>query len=81
MDERLKAYGTRVVGTKQVLRALKEERASQVFLCKDADEFIYRQVQALCEEKNVPLQVMDSMEALGKQCLIGVKTATAAVLK
>ena len=45
----LKQAGRRVVGTKQVLRAVREGNAARVFLCKDADEFIYRQVETACE--------------------------------
>ncbi len=81
MTELLRQSGKRVVGTKQVLRALKDEKAAQVYLCKDADDFIYRQVQTMCEEKRVPLSILDSMAELGKMCLVSVKTATAAVLK
>ncbi len=81
MEQQLRSAEKRVVGTKQVLRALKDGKALRVFLCKDADDFLYRQVQALCEEKNVPLQVMDSMQELGKLCLVGVPTAAAALLK
>lgn len=81
MEQQLRTPNQRVVGTKQVLRALREDKAAKVFLCKDADDFIYRQVQALCEEKRVPLQLVDSMQELGKLCLVGVKAATAAALK
>lgn len=81
MEQNLRTPEKRVVGTKQVLRALKDGRAQRVFLCKDADEFIYRQVEALCEETKTPLQVLDSMQELGKLCLVGVKTAAAALLK
>lgn len=81
MHELLRQPGKRVVGTKQVLRALKDGKAAQVFLCKDADEFIYRQVEAACQEHKVPLTTLPSMEELGKCCLVSVKTATAAVLK
>ena len=81
MDDALRDPAKRVVGTKQVLRAVKNGRASAVYLCRDADEFIYRQIESACEENGVPITVVDSMKALGKQCLIGVKTAAAAVLK
>ena len=81
MDEALRNPAKRVVGTKQVLRAVKNGQAATVYLCKDADEFIYRQVESACEEHGVPIVQADSMEALGKHCLIGVKTATAAILK
>ena len=81
MEEQLRLPERRVVGTKQVLRAVKDGKAARVFLCKDADEFIYRQVEAACEAAHVPVTVLDSMEKLGKLCLVNVKTAAAALLK
>ena len=81
MEELLRQPDKRVVGTKQVLRAVRDGRAAHVFLCRDADEFIYRQVEAACEASRVPLTVLESMDKLGKLCLVGVKTASAALLK
>ena len=81
MEEQLRMPERRVVGTKQVLRAVRDGRASRVFLCKDADEFIYRQVEAACEAARIPVTVLDSMEKLGRLCLVSVKTAAAALLK
>ncbi len=81
MEEMLRNPAKRVVGTKQVLRAVKNGKAAKVYLCKDADEFIYRQVQSACEEHRVPVEAAESMEALGRLCLVGVKTAAAAILK
>ena len=81
MEELLRMPEKRVVGTKQVLRAVRDGRAARVFLCKDADEFLYRQIEAACTEHNVPVTQMDSMEKLGKLCLVGVKTAAAALLR
>ena len=79
--ETLKNAAVKVVGTKQVLRALNEDKAARVFLGKDADGFIYHRINALCEEKKVPVTVVDSMQELGKLCTVSVKTASAAVLK
>ena len=56
-------------------------RAARVFLGKDADGFIYHRLNALCEEKHVPVTVVDSMQELGKLCQVDVKAASAAVLK
>jgi len=81
MEEQLRHPEKRVVGTKQVLRAVRDGRATHVFLCREADEYIYRQVEAACREHDVPFTVTQSMEELGKLCLIGVKTAAAALLK
>ena len=81
MEEMLRQADKRVAGTKQVLRALNEDRAARVFLGKDADGFIYHRINGLCEEKNVPVTVVDSMQELGKLCTVNVRTACAAVLK
>ena len=81
MEQQLRQIHKRVVGTKQVLRAVRDGRAACVYLCKDADDFIYRQVQAVCEEQRVPIRMVDSMQELGRLSLVGVKAAAAAVLK
>ena len=51
MTEMLKQADKRVVGSKQVLRALNEDKAARVFLGRDADGFIYHRINGLCEEK------------------------------
>ena len=81
MENLLKQADKRVVGTKQVLRALNADRAARVFLGKDAAGFIYHRINGLCEEKNVPVTVVDSMQELGRLCTVDVNTASAAVLK
>lgn len=81
MEALLRQAGRRVVGTKQVLRAVEEGRAAHVFLGRDADGFIYHRLNALCEERRVPVTVVDSMQELGKLCQVDVKAASAAVLK
>lgn len=81
MENLLSQADKRVVGTKQVLRALNEDKAARVFLGKDADGFIYHRINGLCEEKRVPVTVVDSMHELGRLCTVDVKAAAAAVLK
>ena len=81
MENLLRQADKRVVGTKQVLRALSEDSAARVFLGKDADGFIYHRINGLCEEKRVPVTVVDSMQELGRLCTVDVKAAAAAVLK
>ena len=81
MEEMLKNAEKRVVGTKQVLKAINEDRVARVFLGKDADGFIYHRVNGLCEEKRIPVTVVDTMAELGRLCRVNVATASAAVLK
>ncbi len=80
--EMLKAAGSRkVVGTKQVIRALKAGTVSKVYVCSDADTFIYQQVVRAAEEAGIPCVRAASMKELGMICGVDVPTAAAGLLK
>ena len=81
MEHELHNAANRVVGQRQVLRALEGDKAARVYLGKDADGFIYHRINGLCEAKKVPVTVVDSMQELGKLCSVDVPAAAAAVLK
>ncbi len=81
MEHELHNAQNRVVGQRQVLRALEGDKAARVYLGKDADGFIYHRINGLCEEKRVPVTVVDSMQELGRLCSVDVPAAAAAVLK
>ncbi|MBT9173076.1 MAG: Ribosome-associated protein L7Ae-like protein [Syntrophomonadaceae bacterium] len=76
----LKASGLVVTGLKQTLRAVLSGRARQVYLARDADERVKRQVLDACVKMAVPISFVDRMADLGKSCGIKVDAATAAVL-
>ena len=79
--EMLKAAGSRkVVGTKQVIRALKAGTVSKVYVCSDADTFIYQQVVRAAEEAGIPCVRAASMKELGMICGVDVPTAAAGLL-
>ncbi len=79
--ERLAGAKARTVGTKQTLKALQKGQASVVFVAKDADERVVRDVLRLCHEKDVEIVYAGSMAKLGQACGIQVGAATAAILK
>ena len=80
MHEELRIREKRVVGTKQVLRAIDDGSAKMVFLGKDADGFIFHRINGLCEAKSIPLTLVDTMEELGNLCMVKVPTAAVALL-
>lgn len=80
MPNDLKTAG-HLTGTKQVTRALKEERVLRVFLASDADAKVTGPVAELCREKNIPVQEDHTMAELGAACGIAVGSAVAAILK
>ena len=80
--EMLKAAGSRkVVGTKQVLRALKAGTVLKVYVCSDADTFIYQQVVRAAEEAGVPCARVSNMKELGTICGVDVPTAAAGLMR
>ena len=76
--ERLKNRKT--IGTKQTLKAIEKGIAEIVFIAKDAESKVTTPLVDLCNQKNVPIYYVDTMEELGKACKIDVSAAAAAVI-
>ena len=79
--EALKTGARRVVGTKQVLRALKAGDLIRVYAATDADTFIYQQVVRAAEAAGIPCVRVPSMKELGMVCGLQDSTAAAGLLK
>ena len=71
---------SRVVGAKQVRRAIDAGRAKAVWLAADADPGLTGPIAAQCTERGVPVETMGSMKELGRVCGIAVGAAVAAVV-
>lgn len=76
----LKAAKRRSVGAKQTAKALQRREARAVFVARDAEEFVTRDILAQARAQNVEIVLVESMAALGRACAIEVGAATAAVL-
>ena len=70
----------KVVGAKQVRRALEAGTAGKVFLAEDADPRVTEPIAALCAEKGIPTVTGIAMKQLGHACGIAVGAAMAAIL-
>ena len=70
----------KVVGAKQVRRALNDGRAGKVFLAADADPRVTEPLAQLAAEKAVPVEELPSMKELGAACGIAVGSAVAVLL-
>ncbi|MEW9672304.1 50S ribosomal protein L7ae-like protein [Ammoniphilus sp. 3BR4] len=68
------------IGMKQTLKAVEQGMVKEVFVAKDADLKVTGKIIQLCNEKDVPVEIVDSMKQLGKACGIEVGAATAAIL-
>lgn len=78
--ERLKSARKKSIGTKQTAKAIEKGATRTVFVAKDAEEHVTRDVLRLAREKSVELILVDSMVLLGKACGIEVGAAAAAIL-
>ncbi|NLW22785.1 MAG: 50S ribosomal protein L7ae-like protein [Tissierellia bacterium] len=75
------ATDNKVVGTRQVKRALAGGKAEVVYIAEDADRKITQEIIQLCNEKQVEIVYVESMKKLGEFCKIEVSAASAALLK
>ena len=79
--ETLRQSANRVVGTKQVLRALKAGTLARVYVANDSDTFLFQRVARAAEEAGVPAVRVNTMKELGEACKVAVETAAAGILK
>jgi len=80
MLEELKT-AKKVVGIKQLKRALKDHTARTVFLAEDADPRLMEPLRSACEQAQTQIVSVPTMVELGKACGIAVGAAAAAVLR
>ncbi|NLK43045.1 MAG: 50S ribosomal protein L7ae-like protein [Tissierellia bacterium] len=72
---------SKIVGTKQVKRALNSGEVEAVFIAKDAESKITNEIAKICNDKQVQVIYVENMKELGSACGIDVNAATAALLK
>ncbi|MEQ8235662.1 MAG: 50S ribosomal protein L7ae-like protein [Syntrophomonadaceae bacterium] len=75
------ANGKKVIGSKQVKKAVIKGLASKVVLAEDAEPHVIAPLKELCRQHEVETAVLASMEDLGKACGIDVGAAAVALIK
>ena len=70
----------KVVGLKQVQRAVSAGRAGRVFLACDADPRLIRPLEGRCRERGVPVSGAHTMAQLGRACGIAVPASAVAIV-
>lgn len=71
----------KVIGVKQVTKAVSKGLADSVFVAVDADKRVIQPLVELCDRKGVAVQEVATMAELGQACLIEVGAAAAAIVK
>lgn len=69
------------IGIKQSMKAISNGEAAVLFIAKDSEQHVVRNILKLAEDKNVLVVYVDDMLTLGKACNIDVGAATAVIVK
>jgi large subunit ribosomal protein L7A len=69
------------VGTKQSTRSILDKKAKTLFVAKDSEKHVVRNIVELAKQNNVQIVHVESMKKLGIACGIEVGAATAVILK
>ncbi|MGE5509236.1 MAG: ribosomal L7Ae/L30e/S12e/Gadd45 family protein [Chitinophagales bacterium] len=79
--EALRNPRQRVIGLKQTTKVVERGQARTVYVAKDAEERLVRELLTKCQEQGVDVIRAESMAALGKACGIDVGAAAVALTK
>ncbi len=71
----------KVVGVKQVRRALNSSEVEVVYIAEDAEGKVTDDIVKFCEEKQIQMIYVENMKKLGDACGIDINAAVAALLK
>ena len=71
----------KVVGSKQVKKAVMKGLARKVYLAQDAEPHIVKPLSETCQQHEVEVQMIETMQELGNACGIEVGSAAVALLK
>ncbi len=72
--------GKKVIGSKQVKKAITKGTAKKVYIARDAEPHIIKPLMELCRQHQVEVEETDHMDSLGKACDIEVGSAAVALL-
>lgn len=76
----LKSSSNIIIGLKQTLKAIQNDKAVKVYLATDSDDYIKKSVMDACAQKNLEIVYVSTMKELGEACGIDIGASTAAVI-
>ena len=78
--EIIKENKAKIIGLKQTLRAIQQNKVVRVFIASDVDDHITNKIGEACQDKNIPLDNLElSQKELGKICQIEVGASVVAI--
>lgn len=73
-------HASKAVGSRQVKKAILKGQARKVYIARDAEHHVVKPLIELCNENNIEIEYVESMEKLGKASGISVGSAAVALL-
>ena len=70
-----------LVGSKQTLKAIANNQVKKIFLAKDIDRSLKKEILEAVNDNNILFEIAASKNELGRICGIDVSAASAALLK
>lgn len=82
VSQAIKEASQKIVGLKQTVRAIQQEKIKEVFIASDAEDHVVRKITDSCREKGIPLIPANlSQKEIGRLCKIEVGAAIVGILK
>ena len=72
--------GRKVVGIKQLRKAVSANQVKVVFLADNADPSLTDPVRRMCRERDIPVVDVPTMAELGRACGISVSASAAGLM-
>lgn len=78
----IKETKNKIIGLKQTLRAIQQDKVKTVYIANDIEEHILRQITEICEQKAIPLIPLNfDQKELGRFCQIEVGAAVVSLIQ
>ena len=78
----IKETKNKIIGLKQTLRAVQQDKIKQVYIAADIEDHIIRKINEACDEKQIPIIALNlPQKELGRLCQIEVGASIVAIMK
>jgi large subunit ribosomal protein L7A len=82
MIQTLKEAKAKVIGLKQTLRAIQQDRIGRVIIAADIEDHVLKRITDACHEAGIPMVPANmSQRELGRLCRIEVSAAAVGIVK
>ncbi len=72
----------KIIGLKQTLRAIQQDKIDSVYIANDIEDHILRQITEMCRQNSIPLVPVNiNRKELGKLCRIEVGATVVSLMR